>query len=63
MQLQEKKLIPSVRLKLEKRKRKINEGLRANEIKRRIAVYKRTMNSKPGDQNHHKCVNSTELSK
>ena len=38
-------------------------GLSSNEIKKRIATHKTTMNCKPGDKNYNKYVNATELSK
>ena len=37
--------------------------LSANEIKKRLSVHKTTIESKPEDENYHKYVNSTELSK
>ena len=35
-------------------------SLNANEIKKRISVYKTNFNSKPGDQKYHKHMNSTD---
>ena len=42
---------------------KIYVGLSANEIKKRILVHETTFKCRPEDENYHKYINSTELSK
>ena len=46
-----------------KNKDNIYIGLSASKLKKRIAVHKTTIKSKPEEENYHKYVNSTGLSK